>query len=257
MTDYALERSVHLAASPSTVFTALSDSPYFASWWGAGSTIDPTPGGAVHIAFPGGVEVVGEVEEIVPERQLVFTYGYAGGNGPIEPGGSLVTVLLEPLPGGTRLYLKHRFTDESVRDQHVPGWRYQLGRLANVVADLQHTENDALFDRFFEAQMVADEKERATALRDVITDDFVFTDRMACLSGPEEFAAHLEAARRHGAAPVIEREGTVRHCQGTAVCDWIAKNPDGSIFLRGSNVADIAPDGRLRRVVGLWDQPPS
>jgi hypothetical protein len=51
---------------------------------------------------------------------------------------------------------------------------------------------------------------------------------------------------------VLERSGEVRHCQGTAVADWVATGPDGAARGRGTNVFDLAPDGRIARVVGLW-----
>jgi hypothetical protein len=37
-----------------------------------------------------------------------------------------------------------------------------------------------------------------------------------------------------------------------AVVDWLAKGPDGSVRGRGVNVLELAPDGRLAAVTGLW-----
>ena len=50
----------------------------------------------------------------------------------------------------------------------------------------------------------------------------------------------------------LRRDGMVRYCQGTALCDWIATRADGSTIGRGSNVFELAPGGRIARVVGLW-----
>jgi len=44
----------------------------------------------------------------------------------------------------------------------------------------------------------------------------------------------------------------VRQCQGMAVVDWVAQGPDGSPRGKGTNVFELAPDGRVRRVVGFW-----
>jgi hypothetical protein len=34
--------------------------------------------------------------------------------------------------------------------------------------------------------------------------------------------------------------------------DWVVKNPDGSVRSRGTNVFELAPDGRITKVTGLW-----
>jgi len=34
--------------------------------------------------------------------------------------------------------------------------------------------------------------------------------------------------------------------------DWVVQGPDGSERARGTNVFELGPDGRLRRVTGLW-----
>jgi len=57
-------------------------------------------------------------------------------------GASRVTIDLTPTPAGTRVSLRHEFADESVRDQHVQGWRYQLSVFANVVGAELAAEKD-------------------------------------------------------------------------------------------------------------------
>lgn len=255
MSDELLERCVHVRALPSTVFSYFEDSKRFASWWGEGSTIDPRPGGAVRIAYPGGVVVSGEVLAIDAPHSIVFTYGYEEGQGPVPPGSTTVTITLEPHSLGTLLKLTHAFADPSARDVHVPGWRHQLAVFAGVVTRVQNDDLDGLFDRFFAAQLVEEESERVAALEPLVSEDFSFRDTFACVQGTGEFAAYLEAARDHGMALLIERDGPVRHCQGTAVCDWLVRQGDGAVFLRGTNVANLAPDGRLADVCGFWEVP--
>ena len=72
------------------VFRFFTDSARWASWWGAGSTIDAKPGGRLLICYPGGTEVSGEVVELQPPQRIVFTYGYVSGQ-MIPPGGSGVS----------------------------------------------------------------------------------------------------------------------------------------------------------------------
>ena len=56
-----LDRTIDIHARPETVFRFLTDPARWASWWGAGSTIDARPGGRLLIRYPGGVEAAGEV----------------------------------------------------------------------------------------------------------------------------------------------------------------------------------------------------
>src|SRR5271170_2241887 len=92
---YQMERTVVIKAKPETVFRFFTDSARWANWWGAGSTIDATPGGKVYIRHAEGSETLGEVLEVRPPEMIAFTYGFASGK-PIPPGGSRVTIRLEP-----------------------------------------------------------------------------------------------------------------------------------------------------------------
>ena len=143
MLDHALERTVLIAARPATVFRFFTDPARFAVWWGAGSHIDARPGGAVHIRYPNGVVASGEVVEVVPDRRIVFTYGYEDAGKPIPPGGSRVTVTLEETARGRACCCATSWRPRRARDAHVPGWRYQLAIFANVAAAEQHAGTDA------------------------------------------------------------------------------------------------------------------
>jgi hypothetical protein len=46
--------------------------------------------------------------------------------------------------------------------------------------------------------------------------------------------------------------GAARHCQGTALVDWILRGPDGAERGRGTNVFVLDADGKIDEVVGLW-----
>src|SRR5208283_3935041 len=115
---YHLERTVVIKAKPETVFRFFTDSARWASWWGAGSTIDAKPGGKVYIRHANGIETLGEVLQVRHPEGITFTYGFASGK-PIPPGSSRVTIHLEPIDAGTRLQLRHEFAEAGVRDEHV------------------------------------------------------------------------------------------------------------------------------------------
>ena len=89
--DFVLDRTVTIVARRETVFRYFTDSGRFAAWWGQGSTIEPRPGGAVHIRFPNAIVAGGEVVEIVPPERIVFSYGFESGQ-PIPIGASPLTL---------------------------------------------------------------------------------------------------------------------------------------------------------------------
>jgi len=250
---HTLERSVVIRAKPEIVFRFFTDSTRFASWWGEGSSIEARPGGAVRIVYPGGVLATGSVVILDPVKQISFTYGYESQNRElVPPGGSLVTISLEPHPEGTTVRLKHDLPTAAAREAHVGGWRYQLALFANVVAREAHGGAESLVDRYFAVWSETDAARRRAELAAVATGDLVFRDGFGATASPADLAEHIGAAQMHMSVLRIEREGALRQCQGTGVADWVARAADGTVAARGSNVFDFAPDGRLARVVGLW-----
>jgi uncharacterized protein YndB with AHSA1/START domain len=249
---HSLERTIFIAADPETVFRFFTDSARFATWWGEGSRIEARPGGAVHIRYPNGVVASGAVVELEPERRIVFTYGYEGDGKPIAPGGSLVTITLEGQSRGTRLHLKHDLATADVRDAHVQGWRYQMAVFANVAAAARHEGLEARVDALFTAWSEPDRTARVAMLRSVAGDDLAFRDRFSCTRGIEDLADHIGASMVHMPGLRLARDGAVRQCQGTAIVDWQATGPDGTVRGRGANVLELAGDGRIAAVTGFW-----
>jgi len=79
-------------------------------------------------------------------------------------------------------------------------------------------------------------------------------DAYACVSGADELAAHIAAARRF--MPLtLERAGEPRQCQGRALCDFTAA-AGGVVRARGTNSFELAPGGRIRAVCGFWGASP-
>lgn len=249
--DHVLERSVTIVARRETVFRYFTDSERFAAWWGRGSRIEPRRGGAVHIRFPNGVEAGGEVLEMRPVEAIVFSFGFASGK-PMALGASRVTIRLEESARGTVVRLRHELPTAEARDEHVQGWRYHLALFANVVAREQHAGVGAVVDRFFAAWTETDPAKRRAELAAVATEQLAFRDPFSCTSGLDDLVAHIGAAQVHMPGVRRERQGDARQCQGTAVVDWVAKAADGTERGRGTNVFELAPDGSIARVTGLW-----
>jgi uncharacterized protein YndB with AHSA1/START domain len=248
---HRLDRTVTIQARPQTVFTFFTDNERWASWWGAGSTIEARPGGRMFIRYPNGIEVSGEVVEVVPTERIVFTYGFESGQ-PVAPGGSRVTIRLEPAGLGTRLHLVHEFAEAAVRDEHVQGWRYQLSLFANVVADLVNAGAAAIVDAWFAVWSEHDASAREQQLRKIACIDIRFRDRYGLLDGVADLLPHIAAAQRFMPDIRPARTGDVRHCQGTLLAEWVIAGPDGTAKGGGTNVFSLRPDGLIESVVGFW-----
>ncbi len=248
--QFQLDRVLTIGARPDTVFTFFTDSARSASWWGAGSVIDPRPGGRILVVHPGGVEATGEILQLEPPERIVFTYGYTSG-APIPPGGSTVTIRLTPHAEGTQLHLTHEFDDESQRNQHVQGWRFQLSLFANAVANLVNADAAGVVDRWFGAWNESDAAARRRLLSDAASDGVRFRDKFSRTDGIDELDAHLDAARRFMPGIELKRSGAVRHCQGSALVDWVALKGDAQVG-SGTNTFTFGPDGRVDAVTGFW-----
>lgn len=248
---HQLTRDLVIRAPRELVFSYFTDTPRWAAWWGAGSTIDPSPGGAVLIRHPNGIEVVGAVVAIEPPQRIVFTYGFASG-APIPPGSSLVTITCESHPQGTRVHLVHDFAEPGVRDAHNQGWRYQLSVFANVVTDALHADATDVIDAWHTLWSQGDAEARARQLDAIASPSIRFEDRFSAVEGAGDLLPHIAATQRFMPGLQLVREGEVRQCQGTAVADWVARTADGQERGRGTNVYTLGHDGRLLAVTGLW-----
>ena len=128
MTDVVVTRVI--AASPATVFSFFTEVERWVDWQGVDGQIDARPGGIFRIRMPGAQIASGEFVELVPDRRIVFTWGWEGDAPPVEPGSSTVVIELEPAEAGTLLRLTHRgLNPPSVAEHHREGWERYLDRL--------------------------------------------------------------------------------------------------------------------------------
>lgn len=247
---YELQRTVVIKATPETVFRFFTDSARWASWWGTGSAIDPSPAGKVYIRHPNGIETVGEVVEIDPPRRIVFTYGFASGK-PIPPGGSRVTIRLDPDVNGTRLHLVHEFAESAVRDEHVQGWRFQLALFGNAVADEAFANAAESVDAWFAAWAIGDGAAREKSFAAIVSAAVGFRDRYSLLDGIADLVAHTGASQRFMPGIRMRRKGDIRQCQGMVLADWIAVDAEAKERMAGTNVFAFAPSGKIDSVTGF------
>jgi uncharacterized protein YndB with AHSA1/START domain len=258
MTDalpHRLDRSLVIQARRETVFEFFTDSTQWASWWGAGSIIEPQPGGRMWIRYPNGVEVQGEVLDVKSPERVVFTYGYVSGT-PMPPGASRVTIRLDAHPQGTLLQLTHEFSEASQRDAHIPGWRFQLSVFANLVATSIIGDATEMIDRWFAAWGMADRAGRERALAALGALGIRLSDRFSRLEGLDDLSDHVRTMQQFMPGVRLERRGLVRRAQWTVLADWAALTSGGDLRATGTNVFTLNADRKIESVVGVWDDQP-
>ena len=248
---FTLERTLVIRAEPDVVFRFFTDTARWARWWGAGSFIEATPGGRMHIRYPDGTEADGEVVDIAEPERIIFTYGYATGK-QIPPGGSRVSIRLASDADGTRVTLTHEFADEAARDHHVQGWRYQLSLFSNIVADEVNADAAAAVDAWFDAWGIADDTARRAALQRIASPAIRFNDRFSAVEGLSDLVPHIGAALRFMPGLRLQRTGDIRHCQGTVLAEWTATSADGRPIGSGTNVFVFGAGGGITSAVGFW-----
>ena len=131
MSDIVLEQRIK--APPSIVYAYLTDADKWRRWQGMDATLDARVGGVFSMLMGNGMNAVGEFVELVPERRVVFTWGWVG-NPHIPPGSTIVEIDLRLDGEETVLALTHRSVPEDERAPQQIGWAHYLPRLALVAS---------------------------------------------------------------------------------------------------------------------------
>ena len=246
-----LTRELVIRAPRETVFEFFTESERWAAWWGAGSSIEATPGGQMYIRHANGVEVFGEVITVTAPERIIFTYGVPKAGSP-TPTSTRVTITLQPHADGTLLQLLHEFDDVESRDHHIQGWRFQLSLFTNLVANSMSTRLLDVVDRWCAAWSNPDADSRNREIDAITASDIRFFDRYSTIVGREELRAHLAAVHRFMPGNRLHRRGEMRHCQWHVLADWDVTTTDGSRRSAGTNAYLFDADGRIREVTGFW-----
>jgi len=255
MTDATeVVRTIEIRAPREAVFRYFTDPARFAAWWGEGSTVDPRPGGKVFIRYPNGATASGAFRELAPPGRVVFTFGNESPAGPIPPGGSTVTVLLEEVPGGTRMTLRHSgFPSAEIARHFVQGWRYQLSVFSRVVTAEIHADAGTTADRWFAAWNETDAPRQRELLAGCARAEVSFCDEYGVLGGRDDVEAQVAAARIYMPGLTLRRCGDAALSHGHALVRWEAVDASGTRKGSGTNVFAFGPDGKITSVIGFWD----
>jgi uncharacterized protein YndB with AHSA1/START domain len=163
-----IEIQIEIAAQPATVYKFLSDTALFREWLGD-VTASPSPGGEISVRYPNGDVARGTFVELIPDRRVVFTWGYDQSANGMAPGSSTVTIELSSIANGTLLTLRHEGipTDEA-RAGHAQGWKYFFSQLAGKATGAElDARIPALLDAYIRACNEPDEAARLPQSRNV------------------------------------------------------------------------------------------
>ncbi len=81
--------------------------------------------------MPNGATARGQFVELVPDRRVVFTWGWVD-QPDLPPGSSTVEIEITADGSGTLVTLTHRDLPDEETDLHEIGWKHYLPRLASV-----------------------------------------------------------------------------------------------------------------------------
>jgi uncharacterized protein YndB with AHSA1/START domain len=127
-------------APPATVYTYLTDADRWSRWQGVDCTVDPRPGGIFSMLMGNGMHARGNFVELVPERRIIFTWGWVD-QPSIPPGSTVVEIDLQPDGSDTILVLTHRSVPEDETSAQRSGWNHYLPRLALVASGVDPGED--------------------------------------------------------------------------------------------------------------------
>jgi uncharacterized protein YndB with AHSA1/START domain len=127
-----VELSIHIEATPTTVFRYFVDPVRLLRWQGIEADLEPLPGGQYRVRVTPHDVAVGTYVEVVPDERVVFTWGWEGST-TVPPGSTTVEVTLAAEGGGTTVTLVHRdLPDAEAARSHERGWTHYLPRLATA-----------------------------------------------------------------------------------------------------------------------------
>lgn len=135
MTDpIVVERTV--SASPSTIYSYLTDSERWSDWQGEQATIDAQPGGIFRVRMGNGQTARGQFVSLEPDRRVVFTWGWID-LPDLPPGSTTVEIDLIPDGDGTLIRLTHRDLPSDHRTIHHLGWEHYTNRLTLAASGVE------------------------------------------------------------------------------------------------------------------------
>jgi uncharacterized protein YndB with AHSA1/START domain len=250
-----IEIQIEIAARPATVYKFLSDAARFREWLGD-VTASPHAGGEISVRYPNGDVARGEFVELIPDRRVVFTWGYDGSANGMAPGASTVTIELSAIATGTLLTLRHEGipTDEA-RTSHAQGWNYFFTQLAGKATGAElDSRIPALLDAYVRATNEPAESARLTAIEECWEPDASFCDAMGRGTGREEFSRLIGNAHKIAPGVRLEMTGVPQRTAEFLLFGWKLFVGE-HLYSTGVTFGKLSLDGRFASTVAFANSP--
>jgi hypothetical protein len=126
-----------------------------------------------------------------------------------------------------------------------------------TATDLNPAATEQLIDTYFDMWRATDAAERAELVARVFADEGRHVDPHADALGHDRLGAMLAGV--HAAYPgfAIDRTSGIDQHGAQLRFSWQLTAADGNPVVAGIDVVELAPDGRIARVVGFWGDLPA
>jgi uncharacterized protein YndB with AHSA1/START domain len=248
-----VEVRMQVAARPETIFRFFSDPDRVRQWMG-NTVIGGAVGEPVTVTYPDGGVARGTVEELVPDKRIVFSWGYDDATQQIPPGSTRVSIDLTPIASGTLVTLRHTgIPGDAKRRDHRMGWKHYISALGNAATSIAGVAEPAV-DAYHAAWAEHDPAKRAVLLDRCWAPNAIFRDAMGYAEGRADLSDYIGAAQGYAANITFERVGALLHAHGFVNYRWRFLAPNGSVVMTGNNVGELSPDGIFLSMTGFWEQ---
>lgn len=252
-----IEIEIQITARPAIVYKFLSDADRFREWLGD-VTVQPEPGGELAVRYPNGDVARGAFVELVPNRRIVFTWGYDNSANGMPPGSTTVTIELSQIDSGTLLSLKHAgIPNEAARRGHFEGWKFFSTQLAGAAVKLQFAGRiEPLLESYARAFNEPDDASRLAALAECWDSNATYCDAMGRGEGTAELSRFIGVAHRMAPGFRLAIADAPQQTAEFVRFDWsIYIGPH--LYSTGNTFGTLNLDGRLISTVAFANPPKS
>jgi hypothetical protein len=116
--------------------------------------------------------------------------------------------------------------------------------------------NEDLIDTYIGMWNETDPARRAALIEQAWADDASYLDPQLSADGKDALSEMVATVHDHYPGHVFRRRSDVDVHHDRVRFAWDLVAPDGSVFVGGIDVGELATDGRLRRITGFFGELP-
>ena len=118
------------------------------------------------------------------------------------------------------------------------------------------TSTQQIVEAYGAAWNETDEAKRRGLLEKAWADDGVYTDPQSHVEGRDALLTLIAAFQSHAAGARIVPTSAADEHHGKLRFTWKMIGADGNTIIDGIDFGELAPDGRIKRIVGFFGPPP-